>query len=197
MDADRRRAWNERHRAADGPGTPSPFVVDALAALTVGSPPLALGRALDLACGRGRHALFLAARGWRVDAVDYSQSALVALRHDAAERGLDVQCLATDVATWRMPIARYALVVVVSFLDRTVLPAIRRTVAPGGALVYETQLQGEGSHGMRPEFCLASGELETLCDGWDVVLRRDDRAVHRGNPTVRAGIAARRPLARH
>lgn len=97
-----------------------------------------------------------------------------------------------------MPLARYALVIVVSFLDRTILPAIRETVARGGALVYQTQLRtNDGSSGMRPEYCLAPGELESLCDGWDVVLRRDDRALHRGLPTVRAGIAARRPPARH
>lgn len=198
MDADRRRAWDARHRAELDAGTPSLFVVDALTALAAPASPLAPGRALDLACGRGRHALLLAARGWQVDAVDYSLPALAALRHAATRKGLDVRCLATDVSTWAMPRARYDLVVVVSFLDRGILPAIRDAVAPGGALVYETQLrENESSAGMRPEFRLAPGELELLCAGWDVVLRRDDRTMHRGQPALRAGIAARRPAARH
>ncbi len=153
--------------------------------------------ALDLACGRGRHALLLAERGYRVDAVDFALPALVALRRTAAARGLLVDCLAADVTSWPIPAARYALVVVVSFLERALLPRIRQAVAPGGVLLYETHLRADDASPMRPEFQLAPGELEELCRGWHVLLRRDDPTTHRGRPSTRAGIAARRPTSAH
>ncbi len=172
-------------------------MVDALAALAAAAPPLVAGRALDLACGRGRHALLAAAHGWRVDAVDFSLPALTALRREASIRDADVRCLAADARTWPMPMATYALVMVVSFLDRALFPALRAAVAPGGALVYETYLRTDDAPSVRPELCLRPGELETLCQGWDVVLRRDESGWHRGIPAVRAAIAARRPPTAH
>lgn len=97
-----------------------------------------------------------------------------------------------------MPMAMYALVMVVSFLDRALFPALRAAVAPRGALVYETYLHTDDApSAVRPEFCLRPGELEMLCRGWDVVLRRDERGWHRGAPAVRAAIAARRPPTPH
>lgn len=75
--------WNRRYaeRDADSPGEPNPVVVEETA-------PLRPGRALDLAAGDGRHALFLAARGWRVACVDFSQAAVERGRRFAAAAGL-------------------------------------------------------------------------------------------------------------
>lgn len=198
MASDRRRTWDDRHASTREAGTPSTFVVEALAALAASSPPLVSGRALDLACGRGRHALFAAAHGWRIDAVDFSLPALTALRREASTQNADVRCLAADVGVWPIPKATYALVLVVSFLDRAIFPALRAAVAPGGALVYETYLRTDDApSAVRPELCLRPGELETLCRDWDVILRRDERGWHRGVPAVRAAIAARRPATPH
>ena len=173
-------------------------MVDALDVLAAARPPLVPGRALDLACGRGRHAILAASRGWHVDAVDFSIPALSDLRRNATARGVNVRCLATDVTRWPMPTELYDLVIVVSFLDRSLLPAVRAAVAPGGALIYQTQrYDAEAPPSLRPEFCLRPGELETLCRDWTVVLRRDERTLHRGAPAIMAGIAARRPAAPH
>lgn len=192
-----RTHWHERHEAEDEPGAPSPFVVAALDLL--GPPRTATPtRALDLACGRGRHALLLAERGYRVEAVDFAVPALTTLRRHAAARGLDVAALAADVTLWPIPIGRYALVVVVGFLDRYLFPALRGAVAPGGALLYETHARVSGApSAIRPEFTLEPGELDTLCRDWDVLFRRDDEASHRGRRTMRAGILARRPPSPH
>lgn len=195
MEHNRRRHWQERHRAGHGPGAPSPFVVAALALL--GAPP-GRRRALDLACGRGRHALLLAELGYQVDAVDFSLPALTTLRRRAAARQLDVRCLAADVGAWPLPTGRYALVVVVNFLDRTIFPALRAAVAPGGALIYETHGRTAGAApAVRPEFCLEPGELDALCGGWEVLLRRDDETLHRDGHARRFGILARRPSSAH
>src|SRR5207247_5889259 len=70
--------WNERYRSGDFERQPSPLVIEATAAL-------APGRALDLACGAGRNAIYLADRGWRVVAVDGSIEALKLVRHPHIE----------------------------------------------------------------------------------------------------------------
>jgi len=194
MDRDRRLHWEDRHASEPTIGAPSPFVEEALVAL---GPPTKIRRALDLACGRGRHALLLAEHGYRVTAVDYAPSALAKLQAIARTRRLDVTCLAADVTTWPLPTARYDLVVVVNFLDRELFGALRDTVAPGGALLYETFCRDvePAQQAMRPEFLLAPGELEHLCDGWSVLLRHDGVATHDGRAGARAGILARRPFA--
>jgi SAM-dependent methyltransferase len=197
VDADRRFAWERRHQADATIAPPSPFVVRALDVLTATAPPPAR-RVLDLACGRGRHALLLAARGFEVEAVDFALPALATLKREALTRGLAVACMVGDVSTFPLPVARYGLVVVVDFLERRLFPALRAAVAPGGALLYETQRRDDDPHSppsLRPEFLLAPGELDELCHDWRVLLREDRRASHHGKPTVRSGILAQRPTA--
>jgi SAM-dependent methyltransferase len=200
MNQDRRRRWNHRHRSDDTIGAPSPFVAHALDILTeqaTAAPPPSR-RALDVACGRGRHALLLADHGYDVDAVDYALPALMTLRHAAAARSLTIHCLATDVTTWPLPSAHYALVLVVDFLERPLLDALRSAVAPGGALLYETYRRDEcvgATQALHPDFLLTPGELATVCRGWRVLARHEDTATHNGNVVARAGILAQRPLA--
>ncbi|MFC7739793.1 class I SAM-dependent methyltransferase [Nocardiopsis composta] len=89
------KAWDERYRATGlvwGAG-PNRFVVEQ----TEG---LAPGRALDLAAGEGRNAVWLAERGWRVTAVDFSPVAVERGRRIAAERGADVEWAAADVRAY-------------------------------------------------------------------------------------------------
>jgi SAM-dependent methyltransferase len=192
-----RRRWDERHRDDGGPGEPSPFVVRALATLAAETRrPPEPRRALDVACGRGRHALLLAERGYRVDAVDFSLVAVRQLTEAATTRRLAVHGLVTDVTAWPIPRRRYALVVVVSFLERALIPALCDAVAPGGALLYETFVRDErGDAPVRADFALAPGELESHCDRWRVLLRHDETTVHHGKPARRAGLLAERPLA--
>jgi SAM-dependent methyltransferase len=196
VDTDRRRIWEDRHRVDEAAGAPSPFVVQALDALARVALPAR--RALDVACGRGRHALLLAERGYAVDAVDFAVPALTALRRTAAARHHAIDCVAADVTTWPMPAARYALVVVVNFLERGLFASLRAAVAPGGALLYETHRHVDGvPSAVRADFLLAPGELDELCRGWDVLMRADGAELHRGTPTPRAGILARRPASPH
>ncbi len=194
-DEDRRRRWDERHRATATIDAPSPFVVRALERLH-SLTPVGPRRALDVACGRGRHALLLAEHGYRVDAVDYAPMALRTLQKTARARGLPITCVAADVTAWPLPPERYALVLVVNFLDRRIFPALRAAVAPGGAFLYETHSRDEthpSRSSVRAEFQLVAGELEDLCRDWSVLLRHDGVAEPRDRGAARAGILARRP----
>ncbi len=124
------------------------------------------GRVLDVACGRGRHALLLAAAGFDVTGLDRDRETLERLQHQAERLGLAVK-------TWEMDLeasgadlgdARFDVVVVTRFLHRPLFPALVRAVAPGGTLIYETFLAGqaERGHPKNPAFLLHPGELQRL-----------------------------------
>jgi hypothetical protein len=96
-----------------------------------------------------------------------------------------------------LPAARYALVTVVNFLDRSLLASLRAAVAPGGALLYETHRGDEqvgAESAVRAEFLLAPGELDEVCRGWRILIRHEDTTTHDGKRVARAGILARRPV---
>jgi len=130
-------AWDAKYAAA-GAGllwsaTPNRFLVQE----TEG---LAPGRALDLACGEGRNALWLAAQGWQATGIDFSATALARGRAAAAERGLAVELLEADVVAYEPPLAAFDLVAVfylhLPATERTrVLAAAVRGLAPGGVLL--------------------------------------------------------------
>src|SRR5262245_33979438 len=115
---------------AHGCGAPSPWVARFLSLFPPG------GDVLDLACGTGRHAALLAARGHPVLAVDRDIGQLGALA--AAPH---VTALAADLESpsgWPLGGRRFSGVVVTNYLYRPLMPAIVASVAPGGMLLYET-----------------------------------------------------------
>src|SRR5581483_10174363 len=131
----KREDWNARHGEAGllFGAEPNRFLV----AETAG---LAPGRALDLACGAGRNAVWLAEQGWTVIGADFSEVAIENARGLAAERGVEVDWLCADLREWRPPARAFDLVVLL-YLQ---LPAGERTpiheraaeaVAPGGTLL--------------------------------------------------------------
>jgi SAM-dependent methyltransferase len=130
-----RDAWNERYRGADlvWGHDANCFVEQALGSREAG------GRALDLACGEGRNAIWLAQRGWRVTAVDYSDVAIERARKLAAAAGVEVEWLCHDVTAYAPDSQAFALVLV-SYLQigrgarRLVLAHAAKALAPGGEL---------------------------------------------------------------
>ena len=95
-DAERQR-WDQRYR--DGSYRARPHATELLQKW---QPKLPRGRALDIACGAGRNALYLAALGYEVDAVDIAPYALERARQAAAERGLVVNWIAADLGEYRL-----------------------------------------------------------------------------------------------
>jgi SAM-dependent methyltransferase len=131
----KRSDWNRRYTEGDRHTTdvPNAFLVAEVAGL-------APGRALDLACGAGRNAVWLAEQGWRVTAVDFSDAALSIARRRAAERKVEVDWIEADVVGWR-PESRAFDLVCVLYLQvpaaerRVVLSHAAEAVAPGGTLL--------------------------------------------------------------
>lgn len=129
-------AWDERYRGADlvWAAEPNRFVERELADLEPA------GRALDLAAGEGRNAVWLAELGWDVDAVDFSAVALEKAGRLAAGRGARLHPLCADLTSWSAPEATYGLALVAYLhlpweqMERVVRQAAR-AVRPGGTLL--------------------------------------------------------------
>jgi SAM-dependent methyltransferase len=135
------------------------------------------GRALDVACGTGRHALFLARRGLSVRAVDRDAARLEALAAEARRLGLPIE---TEVLDLEVPGATlgdggYDAIVVVHYLHRPLFPAIVRALRPGGVLLYETFTTAQAVRGRpkNPAFLLDPGELPSLVAPLRVVRWRE------------------------
>jgi SAM-dependent methyltransferase len=137
------------------------------------------GRVLDVACGRGRHALWLAARGFDVTALDRDSVALDAVEAGAARLGLEVRRKSADLEAEGVELGGGAWdgVVVISYLHRPLFPALRRALAPGGILIYETFTRAPSRQGgpRRPEFLLAPGELPQLVAPLEILAEREGR----------------------
>jgi len=108
------------------------------------------GRALDIASGGGRNSLFLAQKGFVVDAVDIST---VAGKH-LADKHPGIRVLCEDLDTWKIPKNQYDLIVNIRFLDRKLFPWIQSGLKNGGILVFESFLNGETD-----KYCLKTNEL--------------------------------------
>jgi len=136
------------------------------------------GTVLDVACGLGRHTRWFLARGHRVFAVDRSAEAIDGVRALApsgiGER-LETRVADLESGPWPFAGQRFDAVVVTNYLWRPLLPVIVDSVAPGGALIYETFAAGNEAYGKpsRVDFLLQSGELLVACAGLRVVAFED------------------------
>lgn len=137
----------------------------------------ASGRALDVACGRGRHARWLAARGLDVDAVDVDPGAVAALNSEARARGLSIHARAADLESGAdgLPLATYDVVVVTCYLHRPLFPALLAALRPGGLLIYETFTRAQARRGKptNPAFLLEPGELRRLVAPLEILGERE------------------------
>jgi SAM-dependent methyltransferase len=135
------------------------------------------GRALDVACGRGRHALWLAARGLTTLGVDHDAEAIRELNDIARERRLPLRAEVRDLETAAAPFhgSIYDVIVVVHYLHRPLFAAVIDALAPGGLLVYETFTLAQAARGRptNPAFLLAPGELLQLVRPLEVLASRE------------------------
>jgi SAM-dependent methyltransferase len=165
--------------AEDARGTPLPWIVQ-WAGLVAPEAPV-----LDLAAGRGRHALFFAERGHKVVAIDRDTSRLPG--HP------DIEPLTADLedgSPW--PLARrFGAVVVTNYLHRPLMPALLEAVEPGGVLLYQTFMKGNERFGRptNPAHLLRDGELLELVHGRFSVTAYEARLI--SDPAARMAMVQR------
>ena len=183
--------WDAKHRlAAEAPSSEPASIVRELLPL------LPVGPALDIACGTGRHALFLAARGQHVTAVDFSGVALDILEVRARSMGAPVrrrkslheagrsfrgglELIQTDLERAEFPERCYDLILCIQFLQRSLFPQMTRALRPDGVLLFETytRAQLEFPDGPRnPAYLLETGELREAFPELSVMFYRELRA---------------------
>ena len=139
---------------------------------------------LDVACGAGRHARSLAARGHPVLALDRDREALAAL---AGVKGIEpVYADLEDGSPWPLADRRFAVVIVVNYLHRPLFPALAGALAEGGVLVYETFAAGNERFGKpsNPQFLLRPGELLEAFAGVLTIVAFEQGRVERPKPAL-------------
>ena len=135
------------------------------------------GNALDVACGRGRHAVWLARQGFATTAIDRDPVAIAALDERARREQLPITAIAHDLESGAAALgdAVYDVIVVVHYLHRPLFPALIAALRPGGVLVYETFTVAQAVRGRptNPAFLLEPGELPRLVAPLHVLAARE------------------------
>ena len=154
------RNWDEHYsKLADLDLEPAPLLVEVAEML----PP---GCALDLACGAGRNALYLAKLGWQVTAVDSSEVAIQRLRKAGPRPTLDARVADLEKHEFAIEPCAYDLICDFFYLQRDLFPQIREGVRPGGVFTAAIHLITPGHN---PAFALDSGDLRKQFAGWKIL----------------------------
>ena len=190
MSAADRDRWNERYRAQAEPSAPSPFVV------SLGDLLPRSGRALDVAGGAGRHALWLARRGLEVTLADVSDVALESARRAAAAEGLHIATVQVDLETAPIPPGPWDLILCTFYLNRPLFASFAAALAPGGWLVVSHATRSNLLKNAKPgaDHLLEDGELPGLFRGLEVVRSEEgwqDSGRHEARLVARRSAASR------
>lgn len=164
-------AWDEQYRqqadsVPNSQSIPTPLLVEATRDL----PP---GRALDLGCGAGRNALWLAEHAWSVTAIDGSTAAVETLRRRAASSGVNVDAQVADLEEpgFRIAPASYHLIAMSYYFERKLIEPCKRGLAPGGVMVVVALLMQPGKE--LSTFRLQPGELRGYFANWELLHYRE------------------------
>jgi SAM-dependent methyltransferase len=147
------------------------------------------GEVLDLACGHGRHARYLAGLGYRVEALDRDSAALATLEGLA---GISTRCADLEGSPWPYDAGRFDGIVVTNYLHRPLVAALLDALRPGGVLIYETFAAGNEKFGRpsNPEFLLRPHELLQWVQGRLSVLAFEQGLIEGPKPAVLQRICA-------
>jgi SAM-dependent methyltransferase len=178
---DQRARWDVKYEQGLPSLTePDPFFISAYERFV--NPPVptvgVAGVALDLAGGLGRHALWLASRGWQVTVVELSDVAIAKLSQAALELHFNVDLFAGDAAEYSFEPAQFDLIVLFYHLDRSLFPKIISALKPGGLLICKMSLRWDSSERLTTASTnpLHRNELASLVPELDV-LHHEERPV--------------------
>jgi tellurite methyltransferase len=180
MSGQDRVRWDEvyRENAVEGYPPPDPILYEY-------APPVNADdehRALDLAAGVGQNGLWLAEQGYVVDLLDISRIGLLRAQTEAGERGLrNINLLPVDFDDYELEANRYDLVCVFRYLKRDFFSQIRRSVRPGGRVIYVTfnRRYLDVVPGFNSAFLLEIGELAGYFADWKVVHNWEENHISR------------------
>jgi tellurite methyltransferase len=163
--------WDEQYRKNAGSTTEHESVPNAL--LVEAARRLQPGLALDLACGAGHNALWLAQHGWNVTAIDGSATAIAILRDRAgcAEVTIDAQIADLEHSAFTIPSARFDLIAMCYYFQRNLIDQCKQGLVPGGVMVAIALLIEPGKE--HSTFRLQPGELRGYFADWEILHYRE------------------------
>lgn len=130
-----------------------------------------LGRVLDLGMGEGRHAVFMAKRGYEVTGIDISEVAVQKARRLARENRTRLKAVVADLNKYKLEENAYEGVLVFYFLDRSLTAQIKKTLKHGGILFFENNTTEQLKHdkAFNPEYLLKVGELREMFRDFEII----------------------------
>lgn len=157
---------------------------------------LPAGAAIDLACGAGRNAIYLAERGWTVTAVDGSEKAIELVEQRSAARGVRVHTRIDDLTNpgFMMPPDAFDLVLIAYYLQRDLFAKAKAAVRPGGVVIAIAHTPEPGKQWSEKR--AAQGELRTFFDGWRILWEYEGPSRDPAHKRPVAEVVAQRPLTR-
>jgi len=187
MATDDRAKWDKQHADHQEEEEPSRFLQEIFC---LDSWRIQPGRALDIATGRGRNALFLVEKGFRVEGIDISEVALQEARRRAQEKGLRIDFTQADLEKAELAEAVYDLIVNVNFLERSLVPRMKKALKLGGHVIFDTYLidQRVLGHPRNPVYLLGHNELLELFRDFRILYYREGKFAEGGKEAYRAGL---------
>jgi SAM-dependent methyltransferase len=187
---DAAKEWDERYRQGRTmPDEPAAFLVENLSLLPKG------GKALDIAMGTGRNALYLASLGFRVTGIDLSAVAVEKCRQKAERLGLPIEALVADLERSPLPLGEYDLILNFYYLQRSLAPQIVAALKPSGVLVFESFTIDQLQFGWGPknaDHLLRPGELREMFAGLETLLYHEGVVQGDRGPKAVARLIARK-----
>ena len=180
------RYLSEREEAQTGITSPTPLLATTARLLRP-------GKALDLACGTGRNALWLAVNGWHVTAVDGAPTAIEILCKEAAARALPIDARVADLQAGEYQIAEAAwdFIAICYYLQRDLIERAKRAVVPGGTLLIIVHISEPGEEPKHTR--LERGQLAAYFQDWDILHYFEGQPNDPSHRRSAAEIVARRP----
>lgn len=171
MKSDQKR-WDERFKGKEFAfgKEPNPFLKKHIRLLPK-------GKALDIAAGEGRNAIFLAQQGFDMDALDISEVGLKKAQILAGEFGVKINILFADLNTYQIEKEKYDLIANFYFLRRSLIPKIKKGLKKGGRVIFETYILEQrniGTEGPKdPKYFLKPNELLRLFKDFRILFYRE------------------------
>jgi tellurite methyltransferase len=188
MKADQER-WNERFKGKTFALGKEPNLF-----LKKHLPFLPKGKALDIAAGEGRNAIFLALHGFDVDAIDISERGLKKARKLGEEAGVRIHTILSDIDTYQVEKEKYDLVANFYFLKRSLISKMKKGLRKGGRVIFETYTLEQrllGTEGPKhAKYFLKPNELLRLFKDFRILFYREGVFKERGRRRAVASLIA-------
>lgn len=165
MSKEEKNRWDERYSSKDYEPRKKP--ADLLTKWIDRLPP---GKALDLACGSGRNALFLAEKGYKVTAIDISSTAIKMAQSQALEKGLEINWVVSDLDKFKIN-GQYDVILSFFYVNKKMVPDIIKSLNAGGILIFQSHMlppvPSKEPH--KERFRFKPGEMRQLFKGLKVL----------------------------